>query len=65
MRPGEQERELGGEHIEGVANAKDDFVGREIKLEGEAVRIVSLDDPDSVVNDFLPLESLHLQSEIH
>jgi len=50
----------GLDHIEWVAHASQDFIARHRQVFGDVARMVSFDDPDSVVNDVLSFEALDL-----
>jgi len=55
------ERGKGDEDVERVTNAADYFVAGELQVEGHFTGMVSLDNPDAVVNDVLSLKPLHLE----
>jgi len=50
------------DHIEWVTHTSQHFIAGKGQVFGDVGRMVSFDDPDSVVNDVLSFEALDLQS---
>ena len=65
LGPCEEEIELRSDDIQRVPHTASDLIRVIVQFDREFIRVMSLNDPDSVINHFLPFEPLHLQSYVH